>query len=96
LCLDKGFDNPSGRDAAELHGYAVTVRPPVAKADVTAALRSDALPAAGFVYSNPGFGVGGPPLTGSGFSATVLPSYGGPIFRGGFGGGCAGGACGRR
>src|SRR5947199_75741 len=21
LCLDKGFDNPSGRDAAELHGY---------------------------------------------------------------------------
>jgi putative transposase len=26
LCLDKGFDNPSGRDAAELHGYTPHIR----------------------------------------------------------------------
>ena len=26
LCLDKGFDNPSGRDAAERHGYTPHIR----------------------------------------------------------------------
>jgi len=26
LCLDKGYDNPSGREAAEAHGYVAHIR----------------------------------------------------------------------